>query len=395
MVPIQRTVHKSLLFLLTTALLFLSMRVGAEPPTAEGLFQKLVQSFQVVDFEGRFIFMSRALRENRSIEALVLRKAPDKLRIELVEPPEVRGVAMVVSGEERWHVHEGGDRRRPPFPPLHLDPIGGSLLRHTQLLLQNYDVRVLAGGHVADRSTYLVELDPKVNGRPSVKIWVDAEMSIILKIEQYDSQKRPRGFFIYSEIDYEPDIDEAVFQRRNGIGDEREPHEGLGRQEIWNYNQGKLDLSEVRKEAQLDVILPDQTPLGFILQSVHIVKLGERRNVHLTYTDGLAILSVFQSLSDEGRRGGFPGDGFPGERRGGKPGGGRGGRPRQMPEDRPPWRQDEVKKMNIDGIECEVISRGPTLIFRWNYRGVYLTLMGELEQEEMAKFVSSFVSERG
>ena len=132
---------------------------------------------------------------------------------------------------------------------------------------------------MADRDTYLIELKPKAAGRPSRKIWVDVEAGVILKMEHYDSQKRLGQLFVYSEINYKPEIDEGAFRERQRTGETREARGEGGREEFWNHNQGKLDLDKLRKEAQLNVILPDQAPAGFILQSAHIIKFDRLRNV--------------------------------------------------------------------------------------------------------------------
>jgi outer membrane lipoprotein-sorting protein len=376
-------VHRNWPLLLTIMLLlFLPMRVGAEVPGAEELFQKLLESFQTVDFEGKLTLMSPVPDGSAMREALVIRKAPDKQRIEFIWPEEIRGMGMTSNGKERWRIQSEKDRRRRPLLPRPPNRIMDEFpLKNIRLLLQNYDVRTLHGGRVADRGTYLLEIDPKAAGRPSRKVWIDAEMGIILKMEHYDSQERLGQVFAYSEINFKPEIGEAVFRSpgRSGAG-RKSPGERVGK-ELWNYDGEKLDLDEIRKEAQLDVIIPDQAPAGFILQSIHAVKLGERKNVHLRYTDGLAILSVFQSPSGEGIRGGRLGGWLRGR-----------GRKR---EDMPPWRGGKVEKMSIDGIECDVMSRGPMFIFRWNYGGLSLTLMGELERKEMVGFVSSFVSKGG
>merc|ERR1712000_286435 len=100
--------------------------------------------------------------------------------------------------------------------------------------------------------------------------------------------------------------------------------------------------------------------------------------VQLSYTDGLAMLSVFQSSSDEGRRGGF----LRGRRE---------GRRERKRQEMPPRRGGRTEKVDIHGTECEMISRGPVSIFRWNHNGVYITLMGELDRKEMIKIVGSFV----
>lgn len=374
MVPIKQMVHRNWLYILTVAwLLFLTVRVGAEVPEAEEVFQKLLQSFQTVDFEGKLTFILLIPDGSPMCEARVIRKAPDKQRIEFVRPPEMRGTGMVINGKERWRIQNERSRRRRPFSAPPPDRFMEDFpLKNIRLLQQNYQIRVLDGGHVAGRKTHLLEIDPKATGRPSRKTWVDTETGVILKMEHYNSQKRLEQLLAYSEINFKPEMDEATFRRPDKMGPGRGPREAQDRAELWNYDQPKLDLDRIRKEVELNVIIPDQAPDGFILQSIHALKVGERKNVYLRYTDGLAMLSVFQSPSDEG---------------------GRGGRRRGRREDKPPWRGSNVEKMNIDGIECEVISAGPMLIFRWNYKEIHLTLMGELEKKEMTKIVSLFVSE--
>jgi negative regulator of sigma E activity len=234
-----------------------------------------------------------------------------------------------------------------------------------RLLLRNYNVRVLDGDPVAGRNTYLVEVKPKSVGRPSMQLWMDAETAIALKMEKYDTQRFLREFFTYSEISFNPDIDEAVFRDQGTNPDRSNPGKMRDREEIWNHRQGELDLDEVRKETGLNVMLPGQTPNGFILQSVQLVVMRMWKNVHLVYTDGLAIISVFQSPSHGSRRERLMGQFM-----------GRG------------------EETSIDGIECKIITRGQSLIFRWNQDGVSLTLIGELERKDMVEFVKSFVGKR-
>jgi outer membrane lipoprotein-sorting protein len=370
MASTRQTVHRNWLFLLgILLLLFPSLYAKAEPPSAEELFQKLLKSTQTVSFKGKFTLVSQIPGESPVREATVIRKAPDKQRIEFVRPREVQGTGMVMSGRKRWRISRDEGRRRRPLPPMQPDRMGQFLVRNAQLLLRFYNVRVLDGGLVAGRDTYLIEVEPKLAGRPSRKVWMDKETGVILKMENYDSQKRLQLLLAFSEIDFEPEIDDKLFQPQRRPPKPPEPQE-RDRGELWNYEQGKLDLGKIRKEVELDVIIPDQPPEGFILQSVQAVRFGRRRNVHLRYTDGLSVLSVFQSLSDER---------------------GPGGKREDRPPDRPPWRDGKLEKMNIDGKDVEVISGGPMLIFRWSNDGIYLTLIGELGREEMAKIVGLFV----
>ncbi len=145
MVSIQRMAHRSWLFLLAMILFLLSaIHVGAEVPEAEEIFQKMAQSFRTLDFKGTFIFMSQSPDGSQMREAMMIRKAPDKIRVELLRPMNDRGTIMVMDGRERWSVQGEKVRermrgRRPFLPP---DRMGESLLRGSRLILKNYDVSV-------------------------------------------------------------------------------------------------------------------------------------------------------------------------------------------------------------------------------------------------------------
>ena len=393
MAPIQRMVHRVWMFLLLTVLLLsFPMYVTAEAPKAEEIFEKIVQASRTVDFQGNLTLFTQMPMGNPISEAQVIRKAPDKQRIEFTWPNEIRGTGIVINGEQRWPIRDDRERRGRPFlaPPPNrmMDEFPLKQIKH---IMQNYDIHVMDGGIIADRNTYLLEIEPKVTGKPSRKIWVDAEKNVMLKVENYDSQKRLRGFYLYNNIDFDSKIDEAVFRKESEAGNGKSQRPGRGREELWNVNQGKPDLDRIRKAARIDVIVPDQLPAGFTLQSIESLSFGERRNVHLRYTDGLATLSVFQSLSKDEERGGRHsgrGEGRP-QRPEGGPQGPEGGPQRP---DRPPETGTATKKMNIDGVECEVMSTGPMVILRWNYRTVFFTLMGELEQKQMTEIAGSFIS---
>lgn len=379
MALIQQMVHKSWLVISTFALTFVLILNGfAETPAPEEIFQRLLQSYQSVNFTGKFTFVSHIPEESPVREAQVIRKAPDKQRIEFLWPPEVRGTGMVMAGNERWPLRgERGPGRRPFLPPMpdRLTPpmpdkfMGEDLfMQNIRFLLQNYKARILDGGRIAGRDTYMIELESKSPGRPSRKVWIDKDMSVILKMENYDSQKKLRGFFVFSEINFNPEIDESAFRVRSRIIGWRKPPGERGREEIWNYNQGELDIESIKKKTQLNIVLPGKVPEGFILESIRFIKLRDHENIHLRYTDGLAMLSVFESPSD--------GEGFFRKR-----------------DDGPPRPPGGIESINIAGVDCEVLSAGPMLILRWKQGDIYITLMGEMERKEMIEIVRSFSGE--
>ncbi len=86
------------------------------------------------------------------------------------------------------------------------------------------------------------------------------------------------------------------------------------------------------------------------------------------------VLSIFQSPFNE-RRGG-PG----GERREDR---------RQNPIMRD---RERGEKINIDGIETEIMFRGPIAISVWKYKDINMTLLAEMKREEVIQIVSSLIS---
>ena len=65
-----------------------------------------------------------------------------------------------------------------------------------------------------------------------------------------------------------------------------------------------------------------------------------------------------------------------------------------MQEDKPPIQDARVKKIDVDGVEVQVMSRGPMFILRWNQQKIYLTLIGDLEKAEMINIVKAFFSKK-
>ena len=102
MAPIQRMVHRVWMFLLLTVLLLsFPMYVTAETPKAEEIFEKIVQASRTVDFQGNLTLFTQMPMGNPISEAQVIRKAPDKQRIEFTWPNEIRGTGIVINGEQR------------------------------------------------------------------------------------------------------------------------------------------------------------------------------------------------------------------------------------------------------------------------------------------------------
>ncbi len=366
--------------ILMFALLLLLFEIcNADDNKADAMFQRMLRLSQPVKFQGKLTIIFDSPRGHEASEALIYRVPPDKQRIEFISPEEIKGSGEIIIGKERFPLpparREGGPGGpgRPRFFPMPPPDIQDSIPENMLILLNNYNIRLLEGGNIAERDTYLFEIEPKFAGRPSRKIWTDKQNGVILKMEHYNYQKKLQRLFIYSAISYNPNIDMNIFRKPENLPPQREQN----RKEVWNYRQGKVNLENIREETKMNLIIPEQISPGFALQSIDLVEFRNFKNVHLKYTDGLAILSIFQSPFHE--RGG--------------PGGDRREERRREPGDERNMRdREKIEKININGIETEIMFRGPIIISIWKYKDINMTLLAELKREEIIQIVGSLIS---
>lgn len=350
--------------------------VKAEVPRAADLLRSIQRSNESVSFVGKRVLISAVPEGSPTQEELIIRKAPDKKRVEILSPEDRRGFVVVfigrgsdvkvkVSDVERPKPRDQREpERRPrrfgPFPP-NVDDFPPDNL---QLLISNYRLSVLTGGNIAGRRTYLLEVEPKSPGKPSRKVWVDSEKNIIMKMEHYDPQKKLRWVFAYSEINFNPTIDEQVFDVENRPRRPDRPGRDWERKELWNYRQGDIQVNEIREKIGFNVNVPMKLPEGFYLQNVQFVKFQGQKNVHLIYSDGLCILSVFQSPQRNDRR------------------------PQHPPG--PPPDRENISKMMINGINFDIIFNDPIYVMKWTHDGIESTIMAELSRSEIIKSAKAF-----
>ncbi len=378
--------RKSLLIPILAVIILSLILSNSDMPKAQTLLQDMLLATKQLNYKGRVTIMVQMPMRNMVFELMVVRKAPDKRRVEIISPIEMAGSGTIINGKEIAPIMPNKDRRgqggfmSPFFQPDQMDELQGY---NAQQLIKNYKVRVLEGGLIAGRNTYLIEIEPKNEDRPSRKIWIDKEKKIALKVEQYNAQKILQRLMTFSNIDFSADISDELFRIQHSFWDIGRRPKPPEREDLWDQLQGKLDVNKIREKAKFEVKIVNNLPGGLALQNITMVKFEKDQNVHMVYTDGLTFVSLFQSPFDETKRERRPPEGSPSgesrrERR---------GPPREAPPEPPP----QPEKMKISGIDCDVLQRGPALIFRWYKQGVYFTLIGDYPKKEMVKMVSSII----
>ncbi len=155
-----------------------------------------------------------------------------------------------------------------------------------ELLLRNYRAECLGMDEAASRSAYVVRLSPIYRGNPSKKLWIDAKNYTILQSVDYSADGQQRGSTMVEKIDFNVKVDlrKFILPSRKSVEFVRVCRSG--------------DTMNLFKDLGFSVGTPHYVPSGYKLEGYHLFNCQCRCGHHaaqLTYTDGLNVISVFQT----------------------------------------------------------------------------------------------------
>ncbi len=257
-------------------------KLTLKAPTAESLFVKVLRSDDLYPYKGRQITTS--WQTGRVTEALVLHRPADDRRIQFLNPERERGRLLVSDGTQQWDYnphHKLLRHRR--LSPGALDD--DDLLSYT-LLRANYLLAVDPKPHmVADRKTYLVTIKRPQGQTLARRFWIDAGSGLILKRETYLDDGKLSVTAVFSDITYHTALASALFTLA-----------GLAK------TMRVADLPTAETAVSLPA-LPKQLAgkasapaslAGYRLVGATTTKIGQRPVLHLRYSDGLNLVSLFE-----------------------------------------------------------------------------------------------------
>ncbi len=258
-------------------------KVPVKAPTAEALFVKVLRSDDLYPYKGRQI--TTYWRTGRVMEVIVFHRPTDDRRIQFLNPEVERGRLLVTQGgTQQWEYdpHRKVLRHR-RLSPGALDD--DDLLSYT-LLRANYLLAVDPKPHViADRKTYLVTIKRPQGQTLARRFWIDAGSGLILKREIYRDDGKLAVTVTFSDIAYHARLAPALFTLS-----------GLARTmrvvELPTAETA-IPLASVRTQLAGKASAPASLA-GYRLVGATTTKIGERPVLHLRYSDGLNLVSLFE-----------------------------------------------------------------------------------------------------
>ncbi len=325
-------------------------KIIPKAPTAESLFIKVLRSDDFYPYKGRQI--TTAWQTGRVTEVFVFHRPADDRRIQFLNPEVERGRLLVSDGTQQWDYdphHKILRHRR--LSPGALDD--DELLSYT-LLRANYLLAVDPKPHtVADRKTYLVTIKRPQGQTLARRFWIDAGSGLILKRETYFDDGKLAVTAVFSDITYHAALAPALFTL-SGLAKTVRVAE-------LPTAEAAIPLSSLAKQLAGKASAPAFLA-GYRLVGATTTKIGERPVLHLRYSDGLNLVSLFEQ--------------------------------RRTQPDRPTLVPPGMRVIQIGATPVHIAHRASLTTLNWDTPALNTTLMGEMGLSTLRTLAGAAIQSR-
>ena len=313
-----------------------SIRPVPHVPTAEELFIKVLHADDAFTYRGRKV--ATYWRTGQTTAVAVFHRPVDDRRIYYLSPKSRRGLLLVSDGHEEWqydpHIKELSHRRLSPGALEEDDLLNYTLLRANYFLAVDPKPRVYA-----DRKVFLVTVKRPRGLTLARKFWIDAGSGLILKREIYGDDGELTVTRAFSEITYHPKPSPEVFSLA-GLSKER----GIHTVENSSPSEEPVALNLVSSQLAGNAYAPPSLA-GYRLMGASATAAGGKPLLHLRYSDGLNLVSLFEQKRTQARR---------------------------------PTRVKGMQKAQIGSVPAHISHRASLTTLNWDTPTLNVTLIGEM-----------------
>jgi outer membrane lipoprotein-sorting protein len=256
-----------------------------------------------LSFQGRMMVTYWFGRQTRAEELDVYHSPPGRTRREFLAPDGSPSRIVVSDGkkEEIRLIRQGrviyGAATKSYKKLMGQD-------KERELLLKNYQLSATGPATVAGRSAWILELKPLVSGKPSQRLSIDQETGLILENKRFLPKKPFAALMRFTQLELKEGLNENLFAMTSSTaqplpGQRPEP-DFMSLEELKEATGHSLTDSGGGTSARYRLVdrsprFPHELPGGFLFESADFFRVGKQTVRHARYTDGLAILSLFET----------------------------------------------------------------------------------------------------
>ena len=313
-----------------------SAKPALRVPTAEELFVKVLSADDSFTYRGRKV--TTYWRTGRTTAVDVFHRPVDDRRIYYLSPKSQHGLLIASDGHEEWqydpHTKELSHRRLSPGALDEDDLLSYTLLRANYYLTVDPKPRVYA-----ERKVSLVTVKRPRGHTLARKFWIDAGSGLILKREIYGDDGELAVTRAFTDITYHPKPSSEGFSL---AGLSRLP----GVHTVENSSPSEDPIKPTLVSGQLaGKAYAPSTLAGYRLVGASATTVAGKPLLHLRYSDGLNLVSLFEQKRTQARR---------------------------------PTRVKGMQKTQIGSAPAHVSHRASLTTFNWDTSTLNVTLMGEM-----------------
>jgi len=327
-------------------------RLVPHVPTAEDLFVKVLSADDSFTYRGRKF--TTYWRTGQTAAVAVFHRPADDRRIYYLSPKSRRGLLLVSDGHEEWqydpHTKDLGHRRLSPGAQEEDDLLNYTLLRANYFLTVDPKTRVYA-----DRKVSLVTIKRPLGHTLARKFWIDNGSGLILKREIYGDDGELAVTSAFSEITYHPKPSSEVFSLAGLAG-----LPGVHTAENSSPLEAPIKLTLVSGQLTGKAYAPPSLA-GYRLVGASATAAGGKPLLHLRYSDGLNLVSLFEQQRTQARR---------------------------------PTQVKGMQKAQIGAVPAHVSHRASLTTFNWDTSTLNVTLMGEMGAKALYSLALAAVQNR-
>lgn len=260
----------------------LAAAAASAAPAPEELLGSALTS-PTIPYQGRVMVTQWYGKQTRAEEMRVHFSPPDNTRREFLRPDGSVSRVSVSDGDSE-RVERGGkvlvgDAVRSYEKVMPAD-------RERALLVANYELLVSTAEKVAGRAVWSLTLKPRSTGKAWQAMAIDQETRVVLRVKRFIPRRSFASQASFTAFEPNKAQEAALFT----IGDTTvAPVASKGLEPDF------MTLEQLSKEMGKPSRLPTDLPGGFVFESADAFTVGKMKVAHARYTDGLTVLSVFET----------------------------------------------------------------------------------------------------
>ncbi len=309
-------------------------------PTAATLYQRSLNADDLFSYRGRQV--TTYWRTGHTVAVLVAHRAPGQRRIDYLAPDAQRGRSLVTDKHQEWQFDPRSHRLLHRLRAANADAVEDAAQSY-DLLRTNYILQVLPKTKtVAERKAYVVTMTRKDNRTLARKLWIDATTGLVLKRENYREDGKLVLTVADTDISFRAPLPRALFDLSSLA-------QRLGVQVVEQHALGEtaLPLPSVHGLWNSTAVAPSVLG-GYRLVSAGLSSEGAKPMLHLRYSDGLNLVSLFELPRTQTKK------------------------PTRVP--------GSMRPVQIGRSAGHVSHRASLTAFNWDKGALNLTLMGEIAE---------------